>query len=178
MKLYLVRHGQTDWNTGEVKAQGQTDIPLNSTGVAQAEALRDKIRGMEFDVCYVSPLSRARQTAEIITEGKYELIFDDLLMERYFGELEGTSPKTWNFDSFDRRVNYGEQGVEPVLTILERAEKFLERVRRENASDARVLVVAHGTLIKMLHFNILGYDDETDFRAFHAKNCEMYEYKI
>ena len=178
MKLYLVRHGQTDWNVGSVKAQGQTDIPLNSVGIKQAEALRDKIKEMEFDVCYASPLSRAKQTAEIIVGEKCEIIFDGILMERYYGELEGTDPTLWEYDDYDRKLNYDGHGIEPILTILERAKKFLERVKWENDDDARVLVVTHGTLLKMMHFNILGYDNETDFGTFHAENCAMYEYEI
>ena len=58
MRLFLVRHGQTDWNVSH-KAQGQTDIPLNATGILQAEELREKLKDYQFDKCYVSPLKRA-----------------------------------------------------------------------------------------------------------------------
>ncbi len=57
MQIYLVRHGETDWNR-ENRLQGQTDIPLNNTGISQAYQLRQKInaRNLKFDAVYVSPL--------------------------------------------------------------------------------------------------------------------------
>lgn len=58
MKLYIARHGQTDWNV-EHKAQGRTDIPLNDIGKKQAEQLRENIKNIKFDVVYASPLKRA-----------------------------------------------------------------------------------------------------------------------
>ena len=73
MKLYLVRHGQTDWNIGK-QAQGVADIELNATGIAQAEALRDRIaaEGLQFGYVYASPLRRAKKTAQIITNDRQE----------------------------------------------------------------------------------------------------------
>ena len=75
MKLYLARHGQTDWNL-EHKAQGQVDIPLNDTGIKQAEELKDKLKSYDFDICYCSPLKRAIQTAEIAVDGRTQIILD------------------------------------------------------------------------------------------------------
>ena len=60
MKIYLARHGQTDWNV-EHKAQGRTDIPLNEVGLEQAKALGESIKNLSFDVCYASPLLRAKK---------------------------------------------------------------------------------------------------------------------
>ena len=80
MNLYLVRHGQTDFNKGEI-IQGISDIPLNGTGIQQARALAPKIKDLEFDAYYVSPLLRARQTAEIITDGKADFQINNLLRE-------------------------------------------------------------------------------------------------
>ena len=86
MKLVLVRHGQTDWNIGKL-AQGQCDIPLNATGIKQANEARDKLAGYDFNTRYSSPLSRAAETAKIIC-GDQPIIYDDLLKERAFGEYE------------------------------------------------------------------------------------------
>ena len=94
MKVYIVRHGQTDWNV-QHKAQGRSDIPLNETGRRQAEELRDKIKDIKFDAVYASPLKRARETAEIATDGEYKIVFDDRLMERSFGDFEGKEISSW-----------------------------------------------------------------------------------
>ena len=160
MKLYIIRHGQTDWNL-EKKAQGQVDIPLNDTGVNQAKELKEKLQSYEFDICYCSPLKRAAQTAEIAVDGRTQIIFDDNLKERSFGRLEGTDPKTWNMDDYDRRLNTNENGIEPINDVLARSKKILERIKAENPNDAKILIIGHGTLLKTLHFNIVGYDDNT-----------------
>lgn len=177
MKLYLIRHGQTDWNLAQ-KIQGQTDIPLNNTGILQAEKMRDKLKNYQFDKCYVSPLKRAKQTAEIITDGQMELIFDDNLKERGFGSLEGGDPGKWYRESLDRRLNMTKGGMESIFEVLERSKKVLQRIKSENPDDAKILVVSHGVLLKTMHFNIVGYDDNTDFWELHFENGDLMEYDI
>ena len=167
----------------EERAQGRTDIPLNEKGISQAEDLQDKIAGMKFDICYASPLKRALKTAEIAVDGKCPIVCNDLLVERCFGDFEGKQGKDWleimnGVDVFDRRLNYADHGMEPIRDVLERSQKFLELIKSENSDDARVLVVAHGVLLKTLHFNVVGYDDNTNFFEFHLKNGELREYDI
>ena len=177
MKLYIARHGQTDWNLKGL-AQGQVDIPLNETGIHQAEALREKLRSYDFNICYCSPLQRAAKTAEIAVDGRTKIIFDDNLKERSFGTLEGTDPKTWGVDDFDLKLNTNKGGIEPIRELLARSKKVLERIKSENPPDAKILIVGHGTFFKALNFNIVGYDDTTDFRSFHLQNGALAEYNI
>ena len=65
MKIYLVRHGETDWNLQE-RMQGQADNELNDTGKKQARIVADKLQGITFDAAFSSTLRRAITTAEII----------------------------------------------------------------------------------------------------------------
>ena len=177
MKLYLARHGQTDWNA-EDKAQGQTDVPLNATGVKQAEELREKLKAYDFDICYASPLKRAAQTAEIAVDGRAQIIFEEDLKERSFGQLEGISPKEWRVDSLNLKLNSNEGEMEPIKDVLVRSKRVLEKIKSENSADAKILIVGHGVLLKTMHFNIVGYDDETDFWSFHLKNGDVVEYDV
>jgi broad specificity phosphatase PhoE len=64
--IYVVRHGQTDWNL-EGRFQGRIDIPLNEKGKNQAKKTKEKLEGIEFDKVFSSPLKRALETAQIIT---------------------------------------------------------------------------------------------------------------
>ena len=178
MKLYLARHGQTDWNLGH-RVQGQTDIPLNATGISQAEALREKLKDYDFDVCYCSPLKRAVQTAEIAVGNRVKIIFDDNLKERNYGSFEGADNRNWDKkNDLDRRANINDGGIEPIKDLLARSKKVLDRLKAENPPDAKILVVGHGTLLKTLHFNIIGYDDDTDFLSFNLKNGDVVEHEI
>ena len=88
--LYIMRHGRTDWNNLR-KIQGHTDIPLNAEGRAMAEKAREECQNVPLDVCYCSPLLRARETAEIVLRGRdIPIIPDERLQEMSFGDFEGT----------------------------------------------------------------------------------------
>ena len=177
MKLDLVRHGQTDWNI-QCKAQGQTDIPLNETGIRQARQLRDRIRDWNYDLCYCSPLKRAALTAQIIVDGRCRIVMDDDLKERGFGRLEGTNSGNWKADFFDRRLNLDTDGIEPIRALLARSERMLEKIRKNHSDSEKILVVGHGTMLKAMHFCITGYDDDTDFHSFRFENVQIEEYDI
>ncbi|MES2169549.1 MAG: histidine phosphatase family protein [Actinomycetota bacterium] len=88
--LYLVRHGETDWNLAR-RIQGSTDIPLNETGRAQARRAGELLARRSWDGIVSSPLSRAYETAEIIGEaiGIPEVEVLDDLVERAYGDAEG-----------------------------------------------------------------------------------------
>ncbi len=181
MKLYLVRHGQTDFNIRDI-SQGRVNTELNETGRAQARELAQKLKGKKFDAYYVSPLSRARDTARIITDGKADFIVDDLLIERSFGDFDG---KVVNLgekvgDLYDLKANISTGGIEPFSDVLSRTKQFLDKIKSSHAPDAEILIVAHGALLKAMHFNLVGYDENTDFYdpASKFQNCELREYEI
>lgn len=181
MKLYLVRHGQTDWNVKK-QVQGVTDIALNETGIEQAKALHEQIlaRGIKFDRCYASPLQRARKTAEIIVDNRCPIVINDSLKERYFGDLEEKTidPRTMGIDIYDIKLNTKAFNIESILDLLERTKRFLDELKSENGPDSVILVVAHGALLRALTANVVGYDENTDFSDYRYGNCEMREYEF
>ena len=96
MKIYILRHGTTEWNNKRL-IQGQTDIPLDEFGILMAKESGKGLntKGIKFDIVYSSPLSRAYETAKIILES-YTLennipaiITDDRLKELSFGFMDG-----------------------------------------------------------------------------------------
>lgn len=181
MKLYLVRHGQTDWNIKK-QLQGITDIELNATGIQQAENLAQQIQsqGIKFDACYVSPLKRAQKTAKIITNNNIELITEPLIIERYFGELEekAVEPHKLGLDLYDVKLNTGDYGIEPIRTLLERTQQFVDKLKTQQQPTDTVLIVAHGALLRALCASIVGRYQPEDFADFRFANCEMREYDI
>ncbi len=89
MRLILIRHGETDWNS-EYRVQGHCNLPLNSNGLLQAEAIAEALKDEPVEVIYSSPLSRALQTAETINRfHDKEIILDDRLKEMDLGEVDG-----------------------------------------------------------------------------------------
>ena len=145
--LGLLRHGQTDWNINFL-LQGVTDIPMNQTGIEQVKLAAQAIRAEDWDVVLTSPLSRARQTAEIIASqhGYTEIIEQELLIERSFGEAEGLSHEQW-------RAKYSNldviPGGESRTQLADRSKLLLETISQELAGK-RVLAVSHGALIRAL----------------------------
>ena len=84
MKLYLIRHGETDWNK-ERKLQGKSDIELNTFGRTLARKTAKHLRDLSFDLAITSPLKRAKETAEILLEGReIPLLEDERLAEMGF----------------------------------------------------------------------------------------------
>ena len=89
MLLYIVRHGMTPWNHLH-KAQGSADIPLAQEGIDLAKKTGEALLDVKFDICFTSPLIRARQTAEqIIRDRQIPVIPDPRIQEINFGVLEG-----------------------------------------------------------------------------------------
>ena len=81
MKIYMIRHGETDWNKMK-RLQGVTDIPLNACGIELAEKTAEGLKNVPFDRIYTSPLIRAKKTAEIIRGDRpVELVVTDGLKE-------------------------------------------------------------------------------------------------
>lgn len=177
MKLILVRHAKTDWNDKGL-VQGMSDISLNENGIKQALDLKEKLSGVRFDLCITSPLKRAVQTAEIITNNTCPMLFDNLLIERNMGNYEGKDHKEYlKLNFWDLNKNSNLNGVEPVKEILERAGEFFNKLKSKH-SNKTVLVVTHSAVLRALHFIIVGYDDKTDFYSFKPENASVYEYDI
>lgn len=174
--IYIVRHGKTDWNNKGI-LQGHSNIELNNEGIKEVSELVKQIDVNKIDVCFSSPLKRAVETAKIIMKDN-PIILDDLLIERCYGDLEGKTidyemiQKHWNYD-----LNYSEDNIENIQKILRRASMFLEKIKKEY-KDKTILVVSHGSLIKALHFNLIGYDKNTDFLSFNPQNSTIYKYEI
>lgn len=103
MNLYLVRHGETDYNVNHI-IQGIIDKELNENGIQQAKNLKNKIDKISIDLIISSPLNRAKDTASIIIFGRnIKTIYDERIIERNAGKLEGKpdkyydSGKAWNY---------------------------------------------------------------------------------
>ncbi|MGZ4661000.1 MAG: histidine phosphatase family protein [Arthrobacter sp.] len=142
----LVRHGQTDWNA-QRRLQGSTDIPLNDVGRGQARDAVAVLSGYEWDAIVSSPLSRAAETANLIAAGLGLNVTRRVpeLTERSFGPAEGLQAGP-ALDAL--RIPGGFRGAESEDEAAGRGLAALETLAEE-FRGRRVLVVAHGTLIRV-----------------------------
>ncbi|MDN4643117.1 histidine phosphatase family protein [Arthrobacter sp. PsM3] len=142
----LVRHGQTDWNA-QRRLQGSTDIPLNDVGRGQSRDAVAVLSGYEWDAIVSSPLSRAAETADLIAAGLGLGLVRRVpeLTERSFGPAEGLQDGP-ELDAL--RIPDGFRGAESVDGAARRGLAALEALAEE-FRGRRVLVVAHGSLIRV-----------------------------
>ena len=152
--LILARHGETDWNKNGL-LQGSSDFAkLNNVGKKQAKALGKALLSLNVDIIYSSPLKRASETAEIINKIlKKEIVFDDALKERGWGDWEGrdAAVEFLRLEKMDIRTRFnfmppnGESWKEFEIRLIKSVEKIVE-----NNNDKRVLIVTHGGSIRAL----------------------------
>jgi probable phosphoglycerate mutase len=146
MELWLARHAETEWSKAH-KHTGRTDVPLTDEGRRHAGTLRERIGDCTFAAVFVSPLSRARETAAIAGFGDEAQVRDDLV-EFDYGEYEGITTA----EIRERRPGWtvwadGSPGGETPDDVGARVDRVIDEVL---GIDGRVLVVAHGHVLRVL----------------------------
>ena len=180
LTVYLVRHGQTDWNK-EGRIQGGTDNPLNSTGREQAAAMAKNLADVKVDAVYVSSHQRAQQTAAVF-EGRAPIVAMDTLRERFFGKFEGASEKDtaivtdWN----KRRFAWTDdmEGGETLEKQSARAQMALKQIIERHKNGGTVVIVGHGGINPLIASHILGVPPQEGASAINQGNDEIYRIDI
>lgn len=179
MKLYVMRHGQTDWNVAG-KVQGCTDIELNKNGVKQAQKAREKFNQCDIDVILCSPLKRTKKTAEIVNQDKQvPVIFEERLKERNFGDLEGKYPEKYRqkfINAWNYLLNAKEDNIEPVVNLCDKVWGFLDEVK-EKYQDKNVMLVTHGAISHVILAYFEGISEDGSLRMSGMENCEIREFE-
>ena len=175
MKIYLVRHGETDWNQAGL-LQGQTDIALNVQGLEQAREASERLKEVPFEIAFCSPLIRAKRTAEtIIGDRKITLTTDERLRELNFGPWEGVDIRTIKDAASQPFTNPGSyippEGAESFAQLYKRSGEFVDQVLLPlEGTYETVLVVAHGGVNRSILNPILNIPVD-DFWRMHMGNC-------
>ena len=180
--LYIVRHGTTDWNARH-KLQGRTDVPLNEAGRELAREAAERYRDVHFDVCFCSPLVRAKETAEILLAGRdIPIYYDDRLMEMSFGDYEGIENSFQIPDCpinvfFKAPENYLDPpgGAESMEELLARTGAFLkEKAKPLLAEGKDVLIVGHGAMNSSIVLQVKK-KPVAEFWSDGIENCRLME---
>lgn len=180
LTVYVVRHGQTDWNR-EGRIQGGTDNPLNATGREQAQTLARTMADVRVDAVYSSSHQRARQTAAVF-EGRAPIVAMDELRERFFGRFEGANDKDpaivaeWN----KRRFTWTDdmEGGETLESQARRAETALRQIRDRHPQGGTVVIVGHGGINPLLVSQLIGVPAQEGASAINQGNDEIYRIEL
>lgn len=176
MEILLTRHGQTEWNLLK-KVQGKADIELNDQGIEQAEKTRELLKGEKIDLILCSPLKRARQTAEIISQGRdIRLIIDERISERDFGEFEGMQVTDFDYSAFwSYKQNLKYDTAENIKDFFSRVYSFLSSIKDEY-NGKRILIVTHAGISIPIKCYFEGIPDVESLLPLHLGNCEVTKY--
>lgn len=179
--IYIIRHGKTDWNKRH-KLQGRTDIPLCDEGRIMASDAAKEYADMHFDVCYSSPLIRAKETAEILLKGRdIPIITDVRLIEMGFGVFEG-SENTFEKENCPMNVFFKNpedyvtpvEGGESLDELYQRTGSFLEEIAIPlHRSGKDVLIVGHGAMNSCIISQMKGLPRK-DFWSTGIPNCKLF----
>lgn len=168
--IYVVRHGETEWNAIN-KVLGRTEMPLNAKGMEQANEIARSLKDIKIDVFLCSPLCRARQTADAISNEigvGYEI--DDRLIEQDFGKFEGVDRFDSEYQAAKREYFTRYPGGESFFDLVARVYPLIEEL-----SDTNALLVTHGGICRIIrsYFEDMGNEE---FVQFAQGNCEVRMY--
>ena len=177
MNLYVVRHGQTNENVqGLINAWNEHD--LNETGIAQAEAKKDEVGGIDLDIIFCSPLKRTVETCKIINKNNVPVIYDERLIERNAGKMQfkpvTTLDKTLWHD-ITKDIIY--EDSEGMGSILKRVKDLITSVKKEYG-DKNVLFVTHGDIARGIYVYLNNITDINEIIDFYQVNCEIRKYEV
>lgn len=170
--IYIVRHGQTDWNL-EGRYAGRIDIPLNDKGIEQAKIIREELKNIKFDKVFSSPLIRAYKTAQIICDN--EIIKDDRIIERSNGELEGKLKTEIMIEIDFNDPNEKNYNIESIIDFRKRIKNFFDEITT-NYEGKNILIVTHAGVGIYARCYFEGEPLNNDYTKYKIKNCEIIKY--
>lgn len=182
MKLYIIRHGQCEWNALH-KVCGSTDSPLTEKGRAQAAETAALVAHMTcdepIDLIIASPLSRALETGKAIQAacgGNIPLIIDDRIREIDFGDNEGRSTGDPDFQAEKRMFPRRHPNGESMLMFTHRIYSFLDDIRIRYA-DKTVLLACHNGICRAAYSYFHDMTNE-EFMSYVVKNASVSIYEL
>lgn len=179
-QLYLIRHGQTDYNLNGIVQGGGIDSSLNDTGRSQGERFFNQYRNAGFDQVYCSGLKRTYETVLPFEEEGHSIVRVPELNELNWGVFEGVKGSPQLKEAFTEinavwesgNIHHAIEGGESPAEGWARAEKGIQKIVAESKPDSKVLVCAHGRIIRIMLSGMLGYGLQR-MNVFHHDNTGL-----
>jgi probable phosphoglycerate mutase len=164
MQLYILRHGETEFNKKGIVQGGGVDSDLNETGRKQAETFYNFYKHLEFDAVYASDLKSTHQTLEPWVQGHgYTFNIEPAIREFSWGRMEGKVPTAEDNEAFwgvkqawtEGRLHLGVEGGDNPISFWNRLEPAIRRLQEQHKGQ-RVLACSHGRTLRILLSNLIG----------------------
>lgn len=176
MKIYVIRHGETE--QGRNKIIANLNEPLNENGIQQAINVGKELKKLNLSKIYCSPIQRAKQTLNLFNLDKnIPIEIEDRLKERDMGIYENVAFEKLDWDVF---WNYNSQtkypGVESMKDVYLRIKDFLDELKKVYKNE-KILLVTHGGISRAIYwyFNKI----PSNGNSYNVnENCKIYEYEL
>lgn len=176
MKVYVARHGQTEWNA-QNKICGRTDVELTDEGRRQAEELADSLTGKGVDVILASPMKRAMETARAVSRRcGVPVEVDERLIEQDYGIYEGAHRLDEGFWAVKRTFAVRYPGGESMMDVAGRTYPLLKELK-DRYPGKTVLLVCHGGVCRVIRSYFADMTNE-EFAGYSVPNCRVEEYEL
>lgn len=177
MRIYVIRHGETDVNL-ENRINSLNEDDLNETGIMQAKQVGIELENIDYDFIISSPLIRTRHTAEVLNVKNKKIIFDNRLIERDAGVFTKQSLEHIDSDDWwnlNPKEDY--KDAETVKNVLDRIYEFLDELK-EQYKNEKILLVTHGGVSKAISCYFNGIPDDGNLEKYKHNNCEIHEFDL
>lgn len=177
MKIYVIRHGEVDLNTqGLINAHN--NYSLNKKGIEQAKEASKRIKELDLDLIFCSPLQRTVETCEYINFKKIPVKYDGRLVERDAGNLQYKSVEIIDQNIwYDRTKTLLYENTEGFKSILDRVKEFLDELK-ENYYDKNILLVTHGDTFRAIYAYFNAEVTDNEIREYKKENCEIEKFEM
>lgn len=176
MYLYVLRHGQTDWNI-EGKMLSYTDIDLNEEGIEQCIKAKEIIKNLDYSKIFCSPMSRTKHTLEIVNDKNVDILYDNRLVERDFKELEGKYSKDIDYVAYWIKGKDKNFSSETIDECESRIRDFLKDIK-EKYDGENILIVTHNGVCRMFNVIFNGYPKNGNIFKYGQDNATVKIYKF
>lgn len=174
MKIYVIRHGETE--KGKNKIIADIDEDINETGIKQCKLIANKIKDLDINLIICSPMKRTKHTCEIINVNNLKVIYDDLLLERNMGKYDNYKFEDLDWNLFWNYYDTKYCELESMKSVYDRVNKFLNKIKNEY-KDKKILLVTHGGTFRAIEWNINGIPKNGNVLK-DIDNCEIREYEL
>ena len=178
--IYYVRHGESQDNVYNI-VTGINDVALTQKGIEQASVTATELKNIHFDACYVSPLIRAKQTAnEILAFHNYLIpVYDKCLKERDYGKANGFKKEEFKVDEYENRYQIGYksniEGLESVEELLNRVKGFFDEIKNKH-KEKNVLIVGHGGYARAAYCYFNGIPKDGNLLHIELENAKIMKF--
>lgn len=176
MILYVARHGETTYNAKDLVC-GVSDAPLTELGRQQAKALGEELKKIHIDHVFVSPLKRARETADLaLFESGLSYTVEPRLIEENFGKSEGVSRLDPVFQYAKRNLGIRQPNGESFIGLCHRAYALIEETYKKYP-DKSILWICHGTFGRAVRTYFVDMSND-EIYSYNMENCELLRFEL